>query len=213
MKECVICDSKFESNKNKYYCDKCDEKIKLVKKLEMVDNAEKLINKKPRNLRRIIDDIDVSENVKIIKKRIINGIDKFSSVPEVLVAIQMQRIDLEYQTQKEIAGKKVDFYLPTIKIILEIDGDIYHLDQNKTFIRDRQIMSEIGEDWEIVHISSKDVPRYTWNLKEALPFIVLERNEKFRFRDSRMDSDFLHEFKDLEFYLKRKEYKWQQNHI
>lgn len=207
MKECVICGSKFESNKNKYYCDKCDEKIKLVKKLEMVDNAEKLINKKPRNLRRIIDDIDVSENVKIIKKRIINGIDKFSSVPEVLVAIQMQRIDLEYQTQKEIAGKKVDFYLPTIKIILEIDGDIYHLDQNKTFIRDRQIMSEIGEDWEIVHISSKDVPRYTWNLKEALPFIVLERNEKFRFRDSRMDSDFLHEFKDLEFYLKRKEYK------
>lgn len=207
MKECVICCSKFESNKNKYYCDKCDKKIKLVKRLEMVDNAEKLINKKPRNLRRIIDDIDVSENVKIIKKRIINGIDKFSSVPEVLVAIQMQRIDLEYQTQKEIAGKKVDFYLPTIKIILEIDGDIYHLDQNKTFIRDRQIMSEIGEDWEIVHISSKDVPRYTWNLKEALPFIVLERNEKFRFRDSRMDSDFLHEFKDLEFYLKRKEYK------
>lgn len=204
MKKCVICNNAFMQNKNKYYCDECDKKIKIVKSLEMVDKAEKLINKKPRNLRRIIDTVDVSENVELIKERIINGVDKFSSVPEVAVAIQMQKIGLYYETQKEIDGKKVDFYLPTIKIILEIDGEIYHSEENKKFIRDRQIMSALGEKWEIVHISSSDVPRYTWNLKEALPFVVLERNEKFRFRDSRMDSDFLHDFKYLEFYLKER---------
>ena len=88
----------------------------------------------------------------------------------------MQRIELEYETQKEIAGKKVDFYLPEIKIALEIDGELYHTDDNTAFLRDRAIMRELGESWEIVHIDAKMVPKYTWNLRDALPYIVSESN-------------------------------------
>ena len=115
----------------------------------------------------------------------------------------MQKIGLEYETQKEIAGKRVDFYIPEIKIVLEIDGEIYHTDDGKSFLRDRKIMRKIGESWEIVHIEAKDVPKYTWNLRESLKYIVFERNDRLRFRDSQFDSDLLREFKNLELYMKR----------
>lgn len=202
MEKCVMCGFEFEEKESKYYCEKCLDKMKIVKKLEMVDKAEKLIAKKKRNMRRIADTVDVSEFSEAVRKRIINNVDNFSSVPEVAVAIQMQRIGLSYETQKVIAGKSIDFYLPEIKIILEIDGGLYHTDENKAFLRDRKIMHEVGEEWEIVHIDADLVPKYTWNLKEALPYVVSQRNEQHRFRDSLMDSDFLQDFKNLEFYLK-----------
>ena len=112
------------------------------------------------------------------------------------------------KTQKEIAGKKVDFYLPEIKIALEIDGELYHTDDNTAFLRDRAIMIELGESWEIVHIDAKMVPKYTWNLRDALPYIVSERNERGCFRDSKLDSDLLQEFKLFESSLKRGHGAW-----
>ena len=115
----------------------------------------------------------------------------------------MQRINLEYETQKIISGTKVDFYIPETKIILEVDGSIYHSNKDKTFLRDRRIMSEFGEKWEIVHINSDMIPKYTWDLRNALPFVVLQRNDKWRFRDSEFDSDFLMDFDNLEKYLRR----------
>lgn len=64
-------------------------------------------------------------------------------------------------------------------------------------------MSEIGESWEIVHIDAKDVPKYTWNLRKSLRYIVFERNDRWRFRDSLLDSDLLKESVNLNRYLKR----------
>lgn len=147
--------------------------------------------------------IDVSKFSEIVKDRVIKGIDKFSSIPEAAVAIQMEKIGLKYEAQKEVAGKRVDFYIPEIKIILEIDGELYHTDENKTFLRDREIMREVGDEWEIVHIEASKVPKYTWNIKEALMHVVSERNDKWRFRDSLFDTELLIEFHNLELYMKK----------
>lgn len=202
MNKCVMCGADIDEKSGKYYCETCEEKMRYVKKLSMVDKAEKLILKKSRDKKEIPDE-EVLKYSKVVRERISNGIDKFSSVPEVIAAIQMQRINLEYETQKMIAGTKVDFYIPEIKIIFEVDGSIYHSDKDKTFLRDRQIMKEVGEKWEIVHINSDKIPKYTWNLRDTLPFVVLQRNDKWRFRDSEFDSDFLMDFDSLEKYLRR----------
>lgn len=203
---CLICDCEFESEKtNIYTCDKCESKIKLIKKMEMVDKAQKELEKRKGKMRRFKEKFDMSKYTNEVKNRVVNGIDNFSSMPEAIVAIQMQRIGLKYETQKDIAGKKVDFIIPEIKIILEIDGELYHTDEDKEFLRDRQIMHEVEEKWEIVHIKAKEIPKYTWNLREGLPYVVSERNSRFSFRDSTYDSDLLEEFRDLEFHLKRSE--------
>ena len=197
--KCIICEKEFESGKtNVYACDECKRKIKLIKKLEMVDKSQKELEKRRGKIKSYKPKIDMSEYAKRVKDRVIDGVDSFSSVPEVVVAVQMQRIGLKYQTQKDIAGKKVDFVIPEIKIILEIDGELYHTDENKSFLRDRQIMACVGEDWEIVHINVEKIPLYTWNLRESLPFVVSERNDKFFFKNSAHDSDYLELFRDLE---------------
>lgn len=202
---CVMCGKEYEisNSKDSYLCLECTEKINLIKKLEMVDKAKIMLEKKRGKCRSLKPKIDVSNFADKVKKRVSDGTDAFSSVPETAVAIQMQKIGLEYETQKEIAGKRVDFYIPEIKVILEIDGEIYHTDDGKTFLRDRKIMSEIGESWEIVHIDAKDVPKYTWNLRESLRYIGFERNDRWRFRDSLLDSDLLKESVNLNRYLKR----------
>lgn len=202
MNKCVMCGADIDEKGGKYYCEICEEKMRYVRKLTMVDKAEKLISKKPRDKKEIPDE-EVLKCSKIVRERISSEIDKFSSVPEVVAAIQMQRINLEYETQKIISGTKVDFYIPEIKIIFEVDGSIYHSDKDKTFLRDRQIMRSVGEKWEIVHINSDMIPKYTWDLRNALPFVVLQRNDKWRFRDSEFDSDFLMDFDNLEKYLRR----------
>lgn len=201
---CLICGEEFESGKtNAYSCDKCESKIRLIKKMEMVDKAQRELEKRTGKMKSFKLKRDMSRYVKPVKERVMNGTDNFSSMPEAVVAIQMERINLEYETQKMIAGTKVDFYIPEIRIILEVDGSIYHSDKDKTFLRDRQIMRAVGEKWEIVHINSDKIPKYTWNLRNALPFVVLQRNDKWRFRDSEFDSDFLMDFDNLEKYLRR----------
>lgn len=201
---CLICGAEFESGKtNDYSCDKCESKIRLIKKVEMIDKAQKELEKRTGKMKSFKPKRDMSRYVKPVKERVMNGIDNFSSMPEAVVAIQMERIGLKYETQKNIAGKKADFIIPEIKIILEIDGELYHTDEDKSFLRDRQIMAVVGEGWEIVHIHANEIPMYTWNLREALPFVVLQRNDKWRFRDSEFDSDFLMDFDNLEKYLRR----------
>ena len=186
---CLICGEEFESGKaNAYSCDKCESKIRLIKKMEMVDKAQRELEKRTGK--------------KPVKERVMNGIDNFSSMTEAVVAIQMERIGLKYETQKDIAGKKADFVIPEIKIILEIDGELYHTDEDKSFLRDRQIMAVVGEGWEIVHIHTEEVPMYTWNLRDALPFAATQRNDRFSFRNSMYDSQFLEQFRDLELHLK-----------
>lgn len=200
---CVICGNEFESGKLEVYsCEKCQERKRFVKKLEMVDKARKLLERRKGKMKAYKPKLDMSKYAEKVKERVINGIDNFSSVPEATVAIQMERIKLKYETQKDIAGKKVDFIIPEIKIILEIDGELYHADVDKAFLRDRQIMAAIGEEWEIVHINADEVPLYTWNLREALPFVATERNTKFSFRNSLHDSDYLEQFRDLELHLR-----------
>lgn len=203
---CVMCGKEYENNtRTSYKCSKCEQKLALVKKLEMVDKAEYKLTRVPGK-QRMKKGNDLFKEICSVRKRIANGIDKFSSLQETMVAIQLEKQNIKYESQKEINCKKVDFFLPELKIILEIDGELYHTDENKEFLRDRQIMKGIGEGYEIVHIEADSVPRYTWNLKEALPYIVDQRKEQGIFRDSRYDTYFLEQFRNMELYLKRRNY-------
>lgn len=199
---CVMCGKDYENNsKISYKCTSCENKLITVKKLEMIDKAEyKLCTVGGRQ--RFKKNIDLSKEVQNVRKRILEKTDSFSSLQEVMVAIQLENQGIKYETQKEINGKKVDFFIPDLKIILEIDGELYHTDKEKEFVRDREIMSKAGEEYEIVHIDAESVPRETWNLKEALPFIVESRDKNNMFRDSRLDTYWLEKFRLMQAYLK-----------
>ena len=48
----------------------------------------------------------------------------------------------------------VDFCLPDEKVVIEIDGSIYHTDEDKEFRRDYALKNMLGDGWIIRHIDS-----------------------------------------------------------
>ena len=194
---CIVCGLEFESNsKNITVCKTCEEKIHMVKKIEMFKKA----NGKLKG-RGILKNNNVEIHSEKVRERIIKGIDNFSSIPEVMMAIQMEMLEIQYETQKKIGNKKVDFYLPDLKIVLEIDGELYHTNDNESFLRDRHIMHYLDESWEIVHIDAWAIPRYTWDIGNALQHVLFQRKMWGYFRNSEMDEFFLEEYRDLELFM------------
>ena len=61
-------------------------------------------------------DSETGNKIVVEGGRILEKTDSFSSLQEVMVAIQLEKQGIEYETQKEINGKKVDFFLPDLKI-------------------------------------------------------------------------------------------------
>lgn len=189
---CAICDTAFASKeKRDYICEDCSRKIKLIRKIEVVDSAEDTLIKEFWNDKWNKFNDRTIKSADVVRKRVFDGIDNFGSKQEAMVAIQLERNGVSYETQKKIGEYKVDFFIPKLRIVLEIDGCLYHTNENATFLRDRKIMSYLGEKWEIVHLDDCVVPEYTWNLYITLPMIIEQRNENFRFRDTRSDSTFL----------------------
>lgn len=199
---CQLCGKEYEScAKKTYYCLECEAVMRNVKKMRMIDKAEKTLKKKQLIGNRYFAHDNVDEYIKIVRDRMMDGVDNLQSKPEVEVAVQLQRIHLGYEAQKDIGGCTVDFYIPKIHAVLEIDGSLYHADEDKVFLRDRRIMSYLGERWDIIHISSEMVPNYTWNLAEAIPYILLKRKDAHSFRDPSADSLYIEEFAFFEEYM------------
>lgn len=208
---CAMCGKDFEDNKRtSYKCPECEAKLALLKKVEMLDKAEKKLLNKPLNY-LIKRPIDLSKEVQAIKKRVLDGKDRFSSIQEAMVAIQLERKGIVYESQKKINGRKVDFFLPELKVVLEIDGSLYHTDEDKEFLRDRQIMQSLDNDFQMVHIEADSVPRLTWNLGDALNYILGERKACKIYRDCSWDENLLEEFRSMEIYLAQKE--WQKKYV
>ena len=65
----------------------------------------------------------------------------------------------------------MDFELPNEKLILEVDGSIYHANTQKELQREAAINYKIGLDWHFVHLPaesiSKDVRKVVRLLKKG----------------------------------------------
>lgn len=200
---CVYCGEVFENNtRNSYECPECEKKTKLLNLLHRADKA----TSKLKRFRKYMNQEDkdrLEKTIDYVKSRMIKGIDRFSSVPEVIVAIQLKMQGIEYVSQKKIGNKKIDLFLPEMKVCLEIDGELYHTDDEKTKGRDEEIYSILGSEYEIIHIDASNVPIYTWNLKESIPYIVTQRRDNKRMRNAITDDFSLVEFRGLEISMKR----------
>ncbi|OPY59164.1 MAG: hypothetical protein A4E55_00381 [Pelotomaculum sp. PtaU1.Bin035] len=103
----------------------------------------------------------------------------FGSVIEILAAMEIARSGIKYDYQVPIGRSRVDFILPDLKIVLEIDG-IYHINRkDKDFARDKKIIKHLGPEWEVIRIEDELVKS---NLKKLVPAImkIMEQRKKER---------------------------------
>lgn len=202
-RECLFCGTVLdETRKGKYICEDCENKMKLLKQISKVDAAKEKIEKAVKRYLRRKESYE-NERDSIITK-VLNNNFSFNSADEVCFALQLEKEKINYLPNYKIGSYRVDFLLPNMKRIIEIDGELYHTDENKDFLRERAIMSSVGEEYEIVRIPASYVPNYIIkNLKEIIEFIVDKRKFDGRFRDTRWDCRYLEEYLSLQRHLRR----------
>ena len=83
---------------------------------------------------------------------------KFDSVPEVLACVELLYIGARVIPHQKVSCFIVDFCLPDEKVIVEIDGSLYHQNVDKEFRRDLVLKNALGSDWEIKHIPAETLP-------------------------------------------------------
>lgn len=156
-----------------YYCDIC--KNDLVKKQkalehelldEILSKGERRFIKAEEKLLKQVKKPEAYANaIRIAQTRA----NYYGSIPEAMVAIELIKLGYAIIPQQGIGRYKVDFALPNEKLIVEVDGGLYHQDINPD--RDNYIKLCLGLDWEIVHIPaewvSKDIRRLNKVLKEV----------------------------------------------
>ena len=87
------------------------------------------------------------------------AIDKFDSVPEVVACIELIHIGARVIAHQKVGSFTVDFCLPDEKVVIEIDGSLYHKNEAKEQIRDNAITHMLGGDWIVRHVPADAVTK------------------------------------------------------
>ena len=96
--------------------------------------------------------------------------EKYGSVPEVMVAIELIRIGYSIIPQQKIKKYKVDFAIPKEKIVIEVDGSIYHKDVYKGD-REAIIQLSLGLDWKIIHVPAEYISKDIQKLEQIIKIL------------------------------------------
>ncbi len=85
------------------------------------------------------------------------AIDKFDSVPEVIACIELLHIGARVIVHQKVGSFTVDFCMPDEKVVVEIDGSLYHKNRAKQDNRDHAISYMLDGDWKIKHVPADEV--------------------------------------------------------
>lgn len=174
--------NRFTIGAERCYCDKCfdevsseraadlKEYLRLKKKL-MVERAIRLFEKQNVNIYDYVEAIDA------IKEYSASNIDKFDSAHEMLAAMILIDNEIETKVQHKVGKYRVDFMLPTLKVILEIDGYLHEHSGHEDNKRDFELREILGHDWEIVRIDTKYLEQNVELLVEAIKTIKAEKQK------------------------------------
>lgn len=158
---------------SRIYCPDCKEvyekekadtlkKYIRLKTIVAFERALRVLEKQSANL---YDYKDESELVLDLAKK---DPEKFASSHEMIAAMELLRNRIKAKTQQRVLTHKVDFLLPDLKVVLEIDGYMHDFSKVKDSKRDVKVITELGKGWEVVRIPTKYIEE---NVKQLVPAI------------------------------------------
>lgn len=155
---CEICGKEIKKTQYvrhfNYLCDYCNGVVKKKKKIELNQNtktkAEERFEKAVCEIKKqVIAFEDYEKSIETAKSRL----EKYGSIPEAMVAIELIHLKQKIIPQQKVGKYKVDFAIPDQKIIIEVDGSVFHNGKNDG--REATIQLAIGLDWKIIHIPAE----------------------------------------------------------
>ena len=155
------------------YCDSCyketeqkelEERKQYIKlkKREMFRKAVKVLESQHTNM------YEYQEAVEVVWEFVENNPDKFDSSYEVLAAIVLVQNRIYSKMQYKVGPYQVDFLLPDLLVVLEIDGERHKHNKEYDTARDRFIKKTLGPHWDIIRISTEHLDKNAKKIPEAI---------------------------------------------
>lgn len=165
------------SEYHRCYCEKClstlvkteSEERKLyikLKKREMFRKACKILEGQDTNM------YEYKEAIEVVREFVETNPDKFDSSYEVLTAIILVHNRIYSKMQYKIGKYQVDFLLPDLLVVLEIDGERHKHKKDYDSARDRFIKKELGPHWEVIRLSTDNLDKNAKKIPEAIDKVL-----------------------------------------
>lgn len=159
------------------YCAKCkaevDEREKAdrelyikLKKREMFLKACNLLEKQHTNM------YEYKEAIEAVEEFVEEQPDKFDSSYEVLAAIVLVHNRIHCKMQYKIGSYQVDFCLPDLGVILEIDGERHQYKKQHDSERDKFIKKKLGPGWDVIRIKTDYLDQNAKKLPTAINKVI-----------------------------------------
>jgi very-short-patch-repair endonuclease len=164
------------------YCAECEQLVKKekedlmaeylrLKTIVMVERAITIMD------RQAVDMYEYKEAIDVVRNHAIEHPEKYMSSHEVIAAIVLIYNEIETKVQYKIKNHTVDFCLPTLKVVLEVDGFMHDHAQARDGKRDIDIRATLGPEWEVVRIPTQYIEQNASLLVEAIKTIKQEKRK------------------------------------
>lgn len=166
----------------RWYCEKCFERVQKERKedrQEYIRLKKKLMYERAVRMleRQDVDLYDYKEALEAVRDLSERDPDKFDSSHEMVAAAVIIYNEIHVKVHYKIAGAEPDFFIPDLKIVLEVDGYTHKHSTYKDNKKDLKIRNELGYDYEVVRIDTKYIEQNAELLVEAIKSIREEKQK------------------------------------
>ena len=110
------------------------------------------INRFNKALKKLPKSKNFDKSIEVAKR----WINDYDSIPEVLAAIELLHNGFKIIFHQKVGGLELDFTIPEYKLVIEVDGSLYHNEIDKEN-RDYGIHVMLGNDWTVKHIPAESI--------------------------------------------------------
>lgn len=187
--KCHICGEEVKSIKYQrgmqYTCKVCRLNDYLSDKERRVETNTEVKNRKLENaLQRVKKDagprINYDKAESVVRKHLHTD-GWFDSTEEIMAALELIRRNIKVRHQVKFGRYTADFVLLDERIVLEVDGIIYHGKErhDKEVLRDNLIILSLTPEWEVVRITDELINQ---NIRGLVPAIRQVKNARQKVR-------------------------------
>ena len=175
--------SSYDDISQRWYCEKCYSKVEAERKTDLheyIRLKQKLMHERAVKMleRQNVDLYEYKEALDAVMEVAVEDPQKFDSSHEMLAAVIIIHNEIKVKVHYDVAGYEVDFFIPSMKAVVEIDGELYHNGKKQRELkRDEKIRSELGSEYEVVRIDTKFIEQNAAQLIEAVDSVRKERQK------------------------------------
>lgn len=173
-----------EDGTHRAYCEECfkkeREKLSIRKRQYIVLKKQLMFERAIRSLeRQNVAIYHYKDLIQDFEAFVEEDPDLFDSSEEMLAMLILADNGIKVKPQFKIGRYRVDFLIPSMKVVLEIDGDRHGARAYEDNNRDILLRSVLGEDWEVVRIGTEFIDANAEKIVDAIK-AVKEKKQKLR---------------------------------